>query len=217
MSHKCGFQSGEVFDEEDKNSGQIDIIIYDNLFSTVFTDGSGNIVAPIEFTFGIISVKSKMGIKELEQAIEGIEKYNSLKRPSVNPNTLLITPDFGINVGQGLNLTGRYNYQQNINCIFAFDTTVATNTIIKRIQESGCVDLLVIPEKVFILGRHRKDFWLAKPDGSNLEFASINSQENSVSLFVLFLQIMLSRNKLISRNVESLILDIVRASTYTQL
>ena len=81
MAHKYGFSSGEVFDEDDQNCGQVDVIIYDNLFSTVFTDGTGKIMAPVESTYGIISVKSKMGVKELDDAIEGIKKYDSLKKP----------------------------------------------------------------------------------------------------------------------------------------
>ena len=79
MAHKYGFKSGEVFDENDDNSGQVDVIIYDNLFSTIFTDGTDKILAPIESTYGIVSVKSKMGTKELSDAISGIKKYNALK------------------------------------------------------------------------------------------------------------------------------------------
>jgi len=213
MAHKYGFQSGEVFDVDDKNSGQIDIIMYDNLFSTVFTDGSGNIVAPVESTFGLISVKSKMGTGQLDHAIAGIKKYDALKRPSATPNTIQIMPDFGVTLGTGLSVSNsKSTYRENINCIFAFDTTVAIETIIKKIKDAGCIDLVVVPNKFCIVGRHRKEFGLNHADGTKLEFSSINS-ENAVSLFTLFLQIYLSRNRLLARNIEDLVLDIIKQST----
>jgi len=214
MAHKYGFQSGEIFDENDTNSGQIDVIMYDNLFSTVFTDGTGKIVAPVESTYGIISVKSKMGTRELDHAIAGIEKYNSLKRPIQNDKTLQIMPDFGISLGNGLSVEGRISNQENINCIFAFDTTIKIETIIKKIKENGNIDLVVVPNKFCIIGRHRKEFGLNRDDGNKLDNAAIFT-ENSISLFILFLQSYLSRNRLISRDIQSLIIDIVQKSMIT--
>ena len=126
MAHRYWFQSGEVFDEHDNKSGQIDVIIYDNLFSTVFTDWTDKILAPIESTFWAISVKSNMGIRELDNAIEWNEKYNSLTRPEIPSNILQITPDVRI----GFTWEWQYSYQININCIFAFATTVAPETIL---------------------------------------------------------------------------------------
>lgn len=217
MAHKYGFQSGEVFDENDVNCGQVDVIMYDNLFSTVFTDGSSKIFAPVESTYGIISVKSKMGVKELDNAIEGIKRYNNLKRENSKPNTLQIMPDYGISLGKGFSVEGsKSENRQNINCIFAFDTTIAIGTIIKKVKDSGCVDLVIVPGKFLVIGRHRKDFGLKNADGTLCEYAAINT-EGSISLFILFLQTYLSRNRLLARNVESLILDIVHQSLLTTI
>lgn len=216
MPLKYGFQSGEIFDESDVNSGQVDVIMYDYLFSTIFSDGTGKIVAPIESTYGIISVKSKMGIKELDNAIAGIKKYNSLSRPSSQENTLQIMPDFGITLGNGLSVAGNTFGQENISCIFAFDTTVALEKIIKKMMDSGCVDLVVIPYKFYIIGRERKEFGLKAEDGSKLEYVAIKT-ENSIALFILFLQIFLSRNRLISRDVSGLVLDIIHVSMLTKM
>ena len=215
MAHKYGFSSGEVFDENDVNSGQVDVIIYDNLFSTVFSDGTDKIFAPVESTYGVISVKSKMGTGELDNAINGIKKYNNLKRPVIGENTIQIMPDQPISLSGGLSMIGT-SFQQNINCIFAFDTTVAIATIIKKIKDSDCVDLLVVPNKFCIIGRHRKDFGLNDASGGKLEYVAINN-ENSISLLILFLQIYLSRNRLIIRNVESLVLNIIKQSTLTKI
>lgn len=211
MAHKYGFQSGEIFDENDINSGQIDIIMYDNLFSTVFTEGKGKIFAPVESTYGIISVKSKMGTKELDHAIEGIKKYNSLKRPVYKENTLQIMPDYAISLEGNLSTDGKLNKQENINCIFAFDTTVALKTIIQKMKDSECIDLIVIPDKFCITGRHRKEFSPKnKIDNSTLDYTAF--MNDSIVWFILFLQIYLSRNRLISRDVQSLIQDMAKTS-----
>ncbi len=210
MAHKYGFQSGEIFDESDANSGQVDVIIYDSLFSTIFTDGSEKIFAPVESTYGVVSVKSKMGIKELKHAIEGIKKFNELKRPIIKENTLQVTPDFGITLGNGLSITGS-SVQRNVNCIFAFETSVAVETLIQEVKNSGCVDLLVVPGKLCIMGRNRKEFALKDFGGKTLEFVGIRN-ENSVGLFILFLQIYLSRNVLVARDVKSLALNLIHGS-----
>lgn len=204
----------KVIDENGINSGQVDVIIYDNLFSTVFTDGTAKIVAPVESTYGIVSVKSKMGTKELDHAIEGINKYCSLKRPANGESVLQIMPDFGISVGKGLSVSGSILAQKNINCIFAFDTTVSTETIIKKVKDCGNIDLLVVPNKFCVIGRHREEFGLNRDDGNKLDNTAIFT-ENSIVLFVLFLQIYLARNRLIARNVQSLVFDVLRSSSIT--
>ena len=206
MPRKYGFQSGEVFDSDGNNSGQIDIIIYDSLFSTIFTDGTTDIVAPVESTYGIISVKSKMGTKELDNAINGIKKYNMLKRPVPEPNTVYPMPDCPIK-GKGTIMVNAPTLQ-SINCIFAFETTVALETIKNKLKEAGCVDLLVVPKKFYAAGRRRSDCALSK-DGQPLD-GYIFETENSVVFFILFLQAYLSSSRLISRGVQNYIAELLK-------
>lgn len=214
MAHKYGFSSGEAFDENDANSGQVDVIIYDNLFSTVFSDGTDKIFAPVESTYGIVSVKSKMGTGELDNAIAGIQKFNNLKRPTIEQNTIQIMPDQALSFSGSLSMTGN-SFQQNINCIFAFDTTVAEKTIIQKLKDSKCVDLLVVPEKFCILGRKRKEFLLKENDGVEMEYIIIRN-ENSIGVFILLLQIYLSSNRLKQRDIQNLTIDIINQSTRTR-
>ena len=215
MAYKYGFQSGEVFDAGDLNSGQIDIIIYDKLFSTVFTDGTDKIFAPIESTYGIISIKSKMGIRELDNAINGIKKYDILKKPSVPQNTVQIMPDFALSVTGSIKTDG-FEVQKNINCIFAFDTTIAIDTIIQKIKESEVIDLLVIPNKFCIIGRYRKELGLLDDNKKEQEYFVVEN-ENSIGLFVLFLQVYLSKTRLVARDITNLILNIINSSNQIRL
>lgn len=209
MPRKYGFQSGEVFDKDDSVSGQIDVIIYDNLFSTIFSDGTDKILAPIESTYGVISVKSKMGTKELDNAITGIQKYDSLTRTLPKENALYLMPDVPLAGGKAITFSP--HHQQNINCIFAFETTVAIETILKKVKESNCVDLLIIPGEMCVIGRSRGEFGFARSDGSTLENSAVVNG-NAVSFFILMLQMYLSRNHLVARDIESLALWLIQQS-----
>jgi hypothetical protein len=200
MAHKYGFQSGEVFDEEDNTSGQVDIIIYDNLFSTVFTDGTDKILAPVESTYGVVSVKSKMGTKELDHAIEGILKYDSLRRPKSKEGMCYIMPDFAFASSNSIRFPT--TSQQNINCIFAFDTTVAEATIIQRIKESNLVDLLVVPGKFCTVGRLRPEVSTQLGDKTLCDY--MVRSDKSVALFIVLLQMYLGGNHLIGRDIHKL-------------
>ena len=211
MPRKYGFKSGEIFDENNNNTDQVDVIMFDNLFSTVFTDGTEKIFAPVESTYGIISVKSKMTTGELDNAIKGIGKYNSLKRQVNGKNTLQIMSDISISIdAKNLSLKGKIPSQENINCIFAFDTNVKTETILQKVKACGYLDLIVIPNKrICIIGRSRKEFALEFSNGNKLENKAIQTK-NSISLFILFLQIYLSQKQLNTRELQSLVLDMLR-------
>ena len=208
MPYKYGFKAGEVFDSEGGISGQVDIIMYDSLFSTIFTDDTDDIVAPVESTYGIISVKSKMGIKELNQAIDGVKKYDMLKRPEPKPNTVYPMPDCPIEGVGVIKVQGQA--LQNINCIFAYDTIVAPKTMIGKIKKAGCIDLLVVPEKYCIIGRWRSIYGLSKAGQplSNYIFKS----ENSIAIFILFLQTYLSGSRLMSSGVQNYITWLIKQS-----
>lgn len=205
MPRQYGFQSGEVFDTEGNNSGQVDIIIYDDLFSTIFTDGTDKVLAPVESTYGIISVKSKMGIAGLEHAIEGIKHYDALKRPKAKPGAIYIMPDCVLEGGSNIVLSG--TKQQNINCIFAFDTTVAYETIKNKIREARCIDLLVVPGKICAIGRLRAEYSFSKNNEPMSNF--IIRSEQSIGIFIILLQLYLSHNRLMGGDIRNHLLKLV--------
>lgn len=201
MPRKYGFNSGEVFDKNNNNSGQIDVIIYDNLFSTVFSDGTDKILAPVESTYGIISIKSKMGVKELDHAIKGIKKYDNLYRPEQEDNAYYILPDLKVKGELGINI--QKSYQQNINCIFALESNISKETLIKRIEKAECIDLLVIPGEFFLMGRLRNNDVSLSKDNKRLSYYHAISPEFSIPAFIVFLQLYLSNNKLICRDLRN--------------
>lgn len=209
MPRKYGFQSGEVFDTDDKQSGQVDVIIYDNLFSTVFTDGTDKILAPVESTFGIISIKSKMGTRELDDAIAGIKNFESLRRTPPLQNAFYIMPDLPL--VSSASISFGQSHQRNINFIFAYDTTVALQTIKERVKIAGCIDLLVVPGQICLIGRQRVECGFSM-NGGALSNAVIINKDHAISLFIILLQLYLSQNHLVAREIKSLALWIMKQS-----
>ena len=197
MPGKYGFSSGEIFDINDKNCGQVDIIIYDTLFSTVFTDGSNKIAAPCDSTYGIISCKSLLKTADLDNAILGIQNYEKLERQSAK-NGYAILPDLLWETGGSISVSKSNN--NRINCIYAGDTNIAIETIKNKLTQANCVDLLIIPNKYCVIGRHIPVLNI-KSQGMDLSYACFTG-DNSLSLFILILQTILSKSRLIKHNTE---------------
>lgn len=52
--------TGQIFDSSDEMSAQIDVILYDQLFSTVLFKGKEKILLPYESVYGTIEVKTTL-------------------------------------------------------------------------------------------------------------------------------------------------------------
>lgn len=204
---KYWFSSWEIFDKNWNDSWQVDIIIYDLLNSLVFQDWSWKILSPIESTYWIIEVKSTLTTDTLKESLEKINKYNNLYRPEIPNNSIVITPDMRINAWSWINFNWK---MQNIpfNCIFAYDNNVAKETIHNYMRENKNIDLLVIPNKIVFFWRHRHDFWLSN-DGEVLEYFNIE-WEQSLWLWILYMQTLLSNIHLISFQKDKVFLDFIR-------
>lgn len=95
-----GLGSGEVFSEDGKSNRQIDVVIYDAVFSNVLFRDQPNSLFPCEAVFGNIEVKSKLTSDELETSIDNIASLKSLPR---EPSDMMdILPFRRINAGEGL-------------------------------------------------------------------------------------------------------------------
>ena len=63
-----GLSSGEIFSADGEQSAQVDIIIYDAVFSTVLFRDRPDQLFPAESVFGSIEVKSHLSLNELDVA-----------------------------------------------------------------------------------------------------------------------------------------------------
>ena len=95
-----GLGSGSIFSSDGKASRQIDIVIYDSVFSNILFRDSSNSLFPYEAVFGNIEVKSQLTSEELATAIENIASVKDLRRQASDMMDLL--PFRRIEVGRGL-------------------------------------------------------------------------------------------------------------------
>ena len=78
---KCyGLGTGQAFSSEGGKSNQLDIVIYDSLFSVVTRLDKTNLLFPCESVHGVIEVKSKLSGAGLKKGIQNIESLKSLEQ-----------------------------------------------------------------------------------------------------------------------------------------
>jgi len=190
--NKYWFTNWEVFDSDGNTAGQIDIIIYDKLQSFVFSDWE-KILAPIESTYWIIEVKSNLTTAKLDEAILKLNAFQNLKKEPINKNVVRFSPYNFFSWWMGINIDAKYSNMW-INVIFAFDTNISEETIYKKVIESSCIDILIIPWKYFIIWRRHEKFIL-EWNSQKIDFISV-IWEPSVSVWMLYLQVLLSTKDL---------------------
>lgn len=95
-----GLGTGQVFSAKNQESKQIDIVIYDAVFSIVMQLDDTKLIFPCESVFGNIEIKSNMkSKKDLESAIENIRSLKSLEREK--SIAVDITPIYRLLMGEG--------------------------------------------------------------------------------------------------------------------
>lgn len=101
---RYGLGTGEVFSRDDEQSRQIDVVIFDSVFSPVLFPNDPVSLYPAESVYGAIEVKSNLTAAELEAACANAASLKSLRRA---PSTMLdFLPTFRLNLGRGLHADG---------------------------------------------------------------------------------------------------------------
>lgn len=81
LPKKYGISNGFVIDHEGSISEQIDIIIYDNLYSPyIISSGSGDKYIPAEAVYAIVEIKPTITKAYLKYANDKVESVKKLKR-----------------------------------------------------------------------------------------------------------------------------------------
>jgi hypothetical protein len=144
-----GLSSGEVFSSDGSQSAQVDIVIYDAVFSTVLFRDGPNQLFPAESVFGSIEVKSRLSTAELAAACHNIESVKALSR--ANADSLDLLPTLRLELGPGLTCaTDKRNPYLGI--VFAYEglepMTIA-NDLSRRSRENT-INRLSLPDFVFV-------------------------------------------------------------------
>jgi hypothetical protein len=112
-----GLSGGEAFDKNGSVSKQLDLVVYDNVFSYLIPYIDNYIQFPCESIYGNIEIKSYLNQAEFIGSIENIQSLKKLNRDGTHSWT--VTPQVQITVAGLPNDTGRNPY---FGIIFAYDS-----------------------------------------------------------------------------------------------
>ena len=141
-----GISNGECFDINGSVSKQLDIVVYDKLFSYVVPYSDEFIQFPFESVYGNIEVKSMLNKNELFSALDNIASLKKLKREKADPAQILPNRSFHIN---GIQWDDTTNYYDPFGIIFAFGSLKA-ETIVEHLREKSIGDIPYLPEMIVL-------------------------------------------------------------------
>ncbi len=144
-----GLDSGEVFSSDGHKSAQIDIVLYDAMFSTVYP-ASGKMLFPAESIFGSIEVKSNLTIPELDTACGNIASVKTLNRAPTDALDLL--PHVRLALGAGLSLMDPHLCNNPYLCIVFGYRGTSAKTIARELNKRIAAnhDRQTLPDFVFV-------------------------------------------------------------------
>jgi hypothetical protein len=169
---KCyGLGSGEVFSQDGASSRQIDVVVYDDVFSNVLFREGSNSLFPCESVFGTIEVKSVLSAEELATSIENVASVKRLPRRGTT--MLNVTPISEIHVGGGLQYTQPLISNPYIGVIFAYSGLRPEN-VLHELNEylfGGEPRRDYLPDFVFLYG-HETTIMRFAGNGNRLKAVS---------------------------------------------
>ena len=194
-----GLGRGEVFSENGESSRQIDIVIYDAIFSSVLMKNERNQLFPCESVFGSIEVKTELKGETLEQGVENIVSLKKLDREA--SDMLDILPFRRINMGKGLKYdsTKRNHY---LGVIFAYKG-LEFRRVVEYLEEQSndqekrmlLPDFVFNLERGYMVFRYKAEKGKRRPShlGENYDgYEKIVLGEDTLPLFYLTINIWLN-------------------------
>ena len=168
-----GMRSGQIFSNDDKMSKQIDVVIYDNVFSNFFKKDSSAYLFPCESVYGSIEVKTMLDEKSFKEAIENIKSVRELKREKSTCLDIISLRHLDLSKN-----TFRYNENranEYLNIIFAYDS-VNEKTLNEYIQKLE-YDYELLPTFIYV---YKKGIIFAKVNVENdISYLGMNHLVNN--------------------------------------
>jgi len=194
-----GIASGEVFDKAGNNSKQVDVIVYDALFSApLLLDQSTNLgVFPSESIYACVEVKSNLTSDELQKAIDNIASVKKLQRDSADSTQIL--PHVKIELGAGLKV-GAGVRNPYLGVVFGYkgvSAETAMQTLAAQpLDMQSLPDFVVCREPGYMLVRVDDAGRATGPGKPWKAYAKINFGDDALPLFFLTLNTCLSSIRL---------------------
>ena len=218
-----GLGSGEVFSSEGNNSKQIDIVIYDAVFSTILRLDENSFLFPCESVFGSIEVKSNLKTQAvLKNAIANIQSLKSLKRKEADG--LDVTPISRINLGEGLIDENKNKANPYLGIVFALGG-IGGKTVCDHLRQYAPEQRETLPDYVFnlqkqyMVSRWRGDLSKENPAidcrvGDYNGFMLVPLGEDTLPTLYLVMNAMLNLTRLRQSNVMESLKDMVGKRKY---
>lgn len=210
-----GISGGQAFDENGNLSCQLDIVIYDSLYSYIAPYMENFIYFPCESVYGNIEVKSKLDEKSFYDAINNIESLKKLKREPIDK--------YYVNPIKPLDITDiKWNIRavnEYFGVIFAYSSVKAETILdyIKKITETGKINRNDLPNMIVLLkekkiitrfARCEDDMYEIRPIGEYNGFLIEEAEDNVLTEFLMILFVMLRSIELKAMDINKLTVNI---------
>ncbi len=211
LPFQYGLSSGECFDINGKSSRQLDIVVFDQLFSYSIPRGNYRLV-PFESAYGEIEVKSKLNEQTFNESIENIESFKSLVRHSPEPCQVL--PTLSIDI-KGVNWETAA-FTTPFGCIFAYDS-VKPDTIMDYILKKGPLNPAVMPDMIVLFKEktiimriiYERDKFYVTTDNCYQGFVSLPCGENTLPIFLSYLMCRTRDTRIKATKIDDILNSIV--------
>jgi hypothetical protein len=201
-----GLSTGEVFSVDGAQSAQVDVVVYDAVFSAALFKNGPQQLFPAESVFGAVEVKSDLNSTELERACENARRLKVLQRPGTD--MLDLTPLVRFNVSS--TFTTGETLPRNPYVTFAFGfhgpSAETTATSLNQRLASAPANKLLLPDFVFvsdpgymiarISGTLETSFQFALPGQEYTKYVFLEVGADALPLFFLTLNVCLGQLRL---------------------
>jgi hypothetical protein len=211
-----GVDSGEVFSADGQQSAQIDIVIYDAIFSTVLFRNGPRMLFPAESIYGSIEVKSNLTLDELDKACKNVASVKTLKRQGTDALDFL--PHLRFAVGPEFGLTGTTGVSNPyLGTVFGY-RGAKVETLLQDLNNRVAVDpsnmqslpdFIFVSDPGFMIVRCKQDGSIARMGADFSRYAWIDSRAQTLPLFFLTLNIAISGVRLRRSDVNALWVQVV--------
>ena len=194
LPKRYGLCNGECFDEHGKTSKQLDIIVYDDLFSYAVPMGD-YFMMPFESAYGEIEVKSMLNKQTFLESIENIASFKSLQKEM--PGDCQVLPNLSIKIkGVTWNKCG---FKKPFGVVFAYDSVEPKTVLnyfkdVKPLNPSLMPDMIVLLKKKTIIFRviYEGNGIYATIGNTYQGFMTVPCEDDTLPIFLLYL---LSRSR----------------------
>lgn len=190
LPKRYGIASGESFDCQGNRSKQLDIAIYDELFSFALPYGELKLI-PFESMYGCIEVKSKLDKKAMFESLENIASLKKLYRE--RPDACQILPNKAIDItGITWNKSG---FTTPFGLIFAYDSVEPKTALnyfheVRPLEPQFLPDMIVLYKKQTILMRIKyfeNNKHYSTTSNTYQGFCEVTCNEDTLPIFILYI------------------------------